>query len=317
MTAHPGDVIAQHPTAIEAALAVADADLRDRHGPDNAVEPWYLAPGGPTDHIYRECPGLRRSLRGGEPRQGSGALYPDAGDVCGLCVRWWKARKRRKAMPDQKTGTMTVDLWYRVQGKERAHLFANCPTLRTPGTPVETLTSTLRPDDDNSCRRCLHRWRLQTDSAYARDSLKQRLLSRREVRNGCWEWQGTRKPDGYGAITLDRRPHYVHRVSWEVFNGPIPDGKWILHHCDNPPCFNPAHLFLGDVGLNNQDAVEKRRDGGTGRANRDKTHCANGHLFTPENTYVAPRGGRECRECSRRAKRAYNARKNKEQADGR
>jgi hypothetical protein len=93
---HPGDVIAEHPTAIEAALAVADVDLRDRHGPENSVEPWYMAPMGISDHIYPECPGLRRSLNGGEPQQGSGALYPDAGDVCGWCTRIWRARRSKE-----------------------------------------------------------------------------------------------------------------------------------------------------------------------------------------------------------------------------
>lgn len=95
MNAHPGDVIVQHPTVLEAALAVADADLRDRHGPEQSVSPWYLAPMGPTDHIYQFCPGLKRSLKGGEPSQGEGRLYPDAGDVCGWCRRVWHARRSK------------------------------------------------------------------------------------------------------------------------------------------------------------------------------------------------------------------------------
>lgn len=94
--AHPGDVIAEHPTALEVALAVADANLRDRHGPENSVSPWYLAPMGPTDHIYVVCPGLRRSLGDAEPQQGEGALYPDAGDVCGWCRRVWRARRSKE-----------------------------------------------------------------------------------------------------------------------------------------------------------------------------------------------------------------------------
>jgi hypothetical protein len=93
---HPGDAVAQHPNVLEVALAIADADHRDRHGPENSVEPWYLAPGGPADHIYTDCPGLRRSLHGAEPQQGSGALYPDAGDVCGWCRRIWHARRSKE-----------------------------------------------------------------------------------------------------------------------------------------------------------------------------------------------------------------------------
>jgi hypothetical protein len=95
---HHASAIAQHPTVIETALAVADADLRDRHGPDNSVEPWYMAPMGAIDHLYPTCPGLRRSLRPGEqPVQGAGALYPEAGDVCGWCVRVWRSRRQEPA----------------------------------------------------------------------------------------------------------------------------------------------------------------------------------------------------------------------------
>lgn len=95
--AHPGGGLAEQPTVLEVALAIADADLRDRHGPENGVQPWYLAPMGSTDHLYPNCPGLRRSLPAGEePTEGSGALYPDAGDVCGWCCRVWRARRRKE-----------------------------------------------------------------------------------------------------------------------------------------------------------------------------------------------------------------------------
>lgn len=96
VAAHPGDVIVQHPTVLEAALATADADLRDRHGPENSVQLWYMAPLGAVDHVYPDCPHLRRSLGGDDPQQGSGALYPDAGDVCGWCRRVWRARRSKE-----------------------------------------------------------------------------------------------------------------------------------------------------------------------------------------------------------------------------
>jgi len=95
MTAHPADVIAQHPTVLETALAIADATHRDRYGPENAIRPWYL--GDVADHVYPTCPALRRSLPAGkQPRAGIGHLYPEAGDVCGWCLRVWRARKAKE-----------------------------------------------------------------------------------------------------------------------------------------------------------------------------------------------------------------------------
>lgn len=52
-----------------------------------------------------------------------------------------------------------------------------------------------------------------------------------------------------------------HRVAWTISHGPIPDGLWVLHRCDNPPCCNPAHLFLGTVSDNNKDMCAKGRHG--------------------------------------------------------
>jgi hypothetical protein len=76
-------------TLLTAALAAADADLAARY---EAVDEWYV--GEYTDHVYPTCPALRRSARPLKP--GSGRLYPEAGDVCGLCIRWWRARKAKE-----------------------------------------------------------------------------------------------------------------------------------------------------------------------------------------------------------------------------
>lgn len=77
----------------------------------------------------------------------------------------------------------------------------------------------------------------------------------------CWVWTGHRHRFGYGMISRVGQHSMLtaHRVSWELTNGPIQDGKQVLHKCDNPPCCNPAHLFLGTHLDNMADAVAKGR----------------------------------------------------------
>src|SRR3954470_5960578 len=81
----------------------------------------------------------------------------------------------------------------------------------------------------------------------------------------CWPWVGARQQTGYGILFKSSRPrrwHLAHRLSWELHNGPIPGGLHVLHRCDNPPCVNPAHLFLGTQADNNRDRGRKGRNGG-------------------------------------------------------
>lgn len=83
---------------------------------------------------------------------------------------------------------------------------------------------------------------------------------------GCWEWTANRHRRGYGRFHAcvnpdgSNRQVLSHRFSWELTNGPIPDGMCVLHRCDNPPCVNPDHLFLGTQGDNITDMVSKQRN---------------------------------------------------------
>jgi hypothetical protein len=76
----------------------------------------------------------------------------------------------------------------------------------------------------------------------------------------CWLWKGTRHQYGYGIFLMPgEKPVRAHRYSYEYFVGPIPEGKIILHLCDNPPCVNPAHLRLGTKRDNAMDKISKER----------------------------------------------------------
>ncbi len=76
----------------------------------------------------------------------------------------------------------------------------------------------------------------------------------------CWPWKLKKEKDGYCRIKYpvngERR---VHRIAWTIKYGPIPTGLSVLHHCDNPTCCNPKHLFLGTPGDNSKDMVKKGR----------------------------------------------------------
>jgi hypothetical protein len=130
--------------------------------------------------------------------------------------------------------------------------------------------------------------------------------------SGCWQWAAGKSKDGYGRITLGRRTTGAHRVSWQIAYGDIPNGKHVLHKCDNPACVRPDHLFLGTHADNMADCAAKGRIVAFKGLAVPKKKCRRGHEFTPENTYVNPSGRRLCRCCDN-ARRRRRYRQNNEQ----
>ena len=124
------------------------------------------------------------------------------------------------------------------------------------------------------------------------------LLERRiKTTNNCWEWTGYRNPEGYGRIRFRNKYIGVHRlIAYICLNFDLNSPLKVCHKCDNPPCFNPVHLFIGNDKDNAQDRSKKGRHPPSWR----KTHCKNGHEYTPENSYFH-NGTRYCRACNLRS----------------
>lgn len=80
-----------------------------------------------------------------------------------------------------------------------------------------------------------------------------------KTHGGCWIWRAAISWNGYGFFKIARKMVGAHRASWTMFRGKIPDGMMILHKCDNPPCVNPGHLFVGTQRDNHRDMVLKGR----------------------------------------------------------
>lgn len=128
--------------------------------------------------------------------------------------------------------------------------------------------------------------------------------------DGCWPWAGYFDGYGYGQTKIGGRSGHckaVHRLIWElVHEVELAPTQVVCHHCDNPPCANPGHLFVARRADNSADMVLKGR-----HFNQLKTHCPAGHQLGGDNLVWNRTAGRKphrvCATCSRAAKRHYKA----------
>lgn len=126
-----------------------------------------------------------------------------------------------------------------------------------------------------------------------------------DTNSGCWLWSGWSDRNGYGRmrvgnVKVGRRTVFTHRFSYTLHKGDIPEGLVIDHLCKNTNCCNPDHL----EAVTTRENVLRSTNFAAKKAKQKA--CKRGHLFTQENTYIPPKGGRVCRECMRHHDRRRN-----------
>jgi hypothetical protein len=135
-------------------------------------------------------------------------------------------------------------------------------------------------------------------------SYEERFFQKVNKTDSCWVWTGALNSKGYGSMGFEGKTMSTHKLSYLWFRGEIPEGMLVCHHCDNPPCVNPEHLFLDTNSGNMKDMFKKGRNGSS---TKRQTHCKKGHSFEEFEplVYIKKQGrqiGKEyrvCRECKR------------------
>lgn len=157
-------------------------------------------------------------------------------------------------MVGTKVGRLVVVEWAGSTAQGKRLWLCSCEC----GGEVTATTDRLRAGRVRSCG-CLRSEMLKKKWA----DYRARILEQYEVVGTCWEWRGgALNADGYGEVKVRGRSVKVHRLSYQRAVGAIPRGKQVLHHCDNPSCINPEHLWVGTHWDNMRDMAQKGRTGG-------------------------------------------------------
>lgn len=135
------------------------------------------------------------------------------------------------------------------------------------------------------------------------DPVLARLMKRVVIdpASGCWNWQGSITPNGYGKIGVGGAIRSTHRAAYELAKGLVPKGLVLDHLCKNTLCCNPAHLEAVTQAVNNA------RSDSLSAQNAAKTQCVKGHPLVGHNIYTGRKGKRACRECAKLYQRRRRA----------
>ncbi len=124
--------------------------------------------------------------------------------------------------------------------------------------------------------------------------------------NECIIWRGAILAGGYGILKINSKNMGAHRFSYELFKGPLIKGLQIDHICRNRTCVNPRHLRQVTQKVNLTE-----NSNSWGAINKNKTHCKNGHEFSPDNILKSKRNCRICKKCWRKYINEYKRNKRK------
>ena len=153
---------------------------------------------------------------------------------------------------------------------------------------------------------------MTSEQKKAMEAAAERFFSKVKYSDGCWEWQAYKSPKGYGYFGVKQKTMRAHRWAYEYFREPL-FGLHCCHHCDNPSCVNPFHLYAGTNADNTRDRDSKGR-----QWNKVKRYCKRGHKFDSKNTGEYTRGVtailRTCKRCLSLRGKWYYAKK-KERTD--